>query len=124
MDFLQKVMNKKKSVLFQTQVKQLKVPCWPELAPSRVWHQAKFLPDFLSYMPDTWGPTSKLLERPFFYGVLVSLAPDFVTALIKDCRDKRRQANNLAKAQKPLAGVDIHPDWLKDLLDEPFTSSK
>ena len=25
---------------------------------------------------------------------------------------------------KPLAGVNIHPDWMRDLVDEPFTSSK
>ena len=83
-------MKKEKAWFSQPQVKQLRVPCWPELSPKQVWHMAKSLPGFLSYMPDTWGPDSKLLERPFFYGVLITLAPVFVQELIKECREKRQ----------------------------------
>ena len=111
-------------VLAQTQVKQMHVPCWPELAPKRVWAQAIQLTDFLSYIPDGWGPDSKLLERPFFYGILVTLAPYFVTQLIKVCREMRQAAVDQTKAQKPLADVQISDTWMQRLLAEDFNSSK
>ena len=111
-------------VLSQTQVKQMEVPHWPELAPKRVWEQAIQLPDFRNYIPDSWGPESKMLERPFFYGVLVTLAPYFVQELVKACRQMRGEAVDQTKAQKPRANVKISDLWMEKLLAEGFASSK
>jgi len=105
-------------------VAQVRVPCWPELAPKKIWAQAMLLTDFPTFMPDQWGPDSKLLERPFFYGVLCTLAPWFVTMLVKDCRDQRAALAEQALAQKPLKDVQIDDAWLKRLLNEPFASGK
>jgi len=124
LEFLQQILKKEKAVLNQQQVKQLQVPCWAELSPKKVWATAMQLPDFASYIPDSWSADSKLLERPFFYGVLVSLAPDYVQALIKDCREQRAQLVALAKAEKPLAGVRIDATWMEELLADGFVSSK
>ena len=110
--------------LSQTQVKQMHVPHWPELSPTKVWAQAILLPDFCNYIPDNWGPCSKMLERPFFYGVLVTLAPFYVTQLVKVCREMRAAAVHQTRAQKPLANVKISDLWLDKLLAEGFASSK
>ena len=123
-EFLQQVLKKEKSVLNQNQVKQLQVPCWAELSPKKIWATAMQLPQFADYIPSTWTAESKLLERPFFYGILVSLAPDYVTALIKDCREQRAQLVELSKAVKPLAGVRIDATWMEELLADGFVSSK
>lgn len=40
----------------------------------------------IRYMPDDFSAVSKNTERSFFYGVLITLAPEFVEALILDIR--------------------------------------
>ena len=62
------------------------MPLWPELAVHRIWIEARQLPGFLDHMPDEWTGNSKT-ERPFFWSVLITLAPDYVEQLIIDCRE-------------------------------------
>ena len=82
------------------------------------------LPEFKNFIPDQWTKDSKMLERPYFYGILCSLAPLYVTTLIKNCRDQRLEAAAVSKAMKPLKGIQVGDEWLKRLLAEPFKSSK
>ena len=124
MEFLRQIFREEKIALMQPQVKQVYVPCWPELAPKYIWAQALDHPEFLSYMPDSWGPDSKLLERGYFYGVLCTLAPYFVQQLIKVCRDQRAEEVVNTRAKKPLKDVQISETWMNKLLSEGFVSSK
>ena len=36
-------------------------------------------------MPDEWNGGAKT-ERPYFYQILITLAPEYVESLINDCR--------------------------------------
>ena len=42
-------------------------------------------------MPDEWNGGSKT-ERNFFWGVLVTLAPEYAEQLVLDCREQRINA--------------------------------
>ena len=83
--FMQQILSNENRVLNKNEVRNLKVPLWPELVVHRIWQQAVQLPDFAEHMPGDWTGNHKT-ERPFFYGVLTSLAPEYVEQLIIDCR--------------------------------------
>jgi len=52
---------------------------WPELSIGRIWPEAVKLPRFLEHMPSDWQIQNvKKIERNFFFGVLISLAPEYV----------------------------------------------
>ena len=89
LDFMQAILRNEKRYLWKAQVRQLRVPLWPELSLSRIWHQAAQLPDFLGYMPSEYSAESKKTDRNFFWAVLITLANDFCEQLIIDCREQR-----------------------------------
>ena len=54
LEFLQGILSGQKRYLYQANVKMLDIPCWPELAPKRIWREAAQLEGFLDYMPGGW----------------------------------------------------------------------
>ena len=94
---------------------------WPELGIARIWPQAQQLPRFSEYMPNEWDLQNvKKVERNFFYGVLISLAPEYVEQLVLDIRAQRlnANANNAGKAQP----IGVDPQWVTQLLAQPYVS--
>jgi len=87
--YLQAIMSKQKNVLYKNQRKYTKVPTLPELGVKYQWSQAIKLPGFTSYMPDEWFLDTKLVERTFFYEVLLILAEEYVVQLVKDVKQQR-----------------------------------
>ena len=74
---------------------------WPELGIGRIWPQAQQLPRFTEYLPSEWGANSlKKIERNYFFGILITLAPEYVEQLVLDIRSQRlnAQANNAGRA--------------------------
>ena len=47
------------------------------------------LPEFLHYMPSDWSAISKKTEKPFFWEILSTCAPEYVEQLLIDCREQR-----------------------------------
>ncbi len=82
---MQQILANQKSFFHKNQVRQLRIPMWPELAVSRIWGEAAQLPNFRAHMPDEWNGNSKT-ERTFFYAILVTLAPGYAEQVILDCR--------------------------------------
>jgi len=69
----------KKRFLWKHEQRNLRLPLWPELSIFRVWPEAVKLPRFLEYMPTEWQLQNvKKIERNFFFGILISLAPEYV----------------------------------------------
>ena len=71
-------------------------------------------------MPEDWTADHKT-EREFFWGVLTTLAPEYVEALIKDCRQQRLAAA-MARNMEPRR-LNVAPEWAVALLAQPFISS-
>jgi hypothetical protein len=77
------------------------------------------MPEFQAHMPDEWGGNSKT-ERTFFWDILVTLAPEFVEELIKDCRRQRlTAAQQRVNVPRP---INLAPNWVEALLAQPFIS--
>ena len=76
-------------------------------------------PDFLKYVPDEWagGPRA---DRSFFYTVLQTLAPEYINALLEECRELRAQRKVKASLGADL--TNIQAQFLGPLLQGPFVS--
>ena len=120
--FLQGIMSNTKRVLQKTQRKYSKVPTLPELGVKYQWNQAIKLPGFLNYMPDEWSADVQLVERTFFYKVLLILAEDYVVQLVKDVkhqREIRRAGGDNGPRQ-----LQVSDNWIQAMLDSDYQSSK
>ena len=86
--FLQQVLREEKSVILRQQVPLMFVPTWTECGVRAVWPQAIRVAAFRSHMPDDWTATVKT-ERRFFFGVLATIAPQFLINLVNEARQLR-----------------------------------
>ena len=76
-------------------------------------------PDFLQYVPDEWAGGLRA-DRSFFYAVLQTLAPEYVNALLQECRELREQRK--AKVNLGANLTTIQAQFLLPLLQGPFKS--
>ena len=97
--YMQQILRDEKLVINRQAVPQLFVPNWPELGVRTIWPQAARIKDFLRHLPDDWRPDHNT-ERKFFYGVLTSLAPQFVHRVVNEAR-QLRHAHRQARQQPP-----------------------
>ena len=87
---MQAILANRKRFLRKFEHRDLKLPMWPEISISRIWPEAQRLPRFSEYMPDEWSVQNpKKIERNFMFGILISLAPEYVEQLILDIRSQR-----------------------------------
>ena len=73
-------------------------------------------------MPDDWMGAPKKRERSFFYAVLMTQAPEYCEALVRDCRQQRLEAQE-AKIQRP-QNLVIAANWVAPLLEQPYLPGK
>jgi len=112
-----------KEYMLQQQIKHIIVPTCTELSVQRIWVEAMKHPDFQKFMPDSWNG-DKRTDRTFFWGILATLAPEYVTHLIKEVERKRHE-DRLAKIhERPTNSVVISDKWIGLLLSEDYKPSK
>ena len=90
LNFLQQLTREEKTPLSKGACRRYKVPNLPELSIKRMWPEALKDRTFLKFMPDEWEG-GKRVDRTFFWHVLTTLQPEYVDALIEDCRKQRRE---------------------------------
>ena len=84
---MQGILSNRKRYLRKSEHRDLKLPLWPELSIGRLWPEAQQLPRFSEYLPDDWTlQNPKKIERNFFFGILISLAPQFMETVVLDVR--------------------------------------
>lgn len=113
---LQQIITGKKKVFAQNAINGIDVPQWPELSVEKTWADAFMIPEFAFYIPDEWKPPR--VDRDYFWKVLATLAPDYVSALIEDCRVQRD--DNKRAREVPKNFVKPTEEWLDKLLLEDF----
>ena len=119
---MQMIMSNQKRHLTKSQVKILHIPLWPELAVKRIWQQAVLLEGFADFMPPDWTGENSKTERGFFWGILTTMASEYVEELIKDCR--RQRIGAAAERSNEPRVLNVAPDWAAALLSQRFVSSK
>ena len=115
--FLQEIMTNVKKVLRRFEVRQLRVPLWAELGLKKIWDVAMEIPGFVDHVPKEWIKRKSIRERGFFWGVLSTIRPSFVKALVHDCH-KQRVALRMAREEEPRP-VEVSQDWADLLLEHP-----
>jgi len=76
LEFLQQIIEGKKSSIERYKVKNVKIPTWPELSVARL------LPDVLKdaalkdYFQDKYAP-GKVPDRDYFWGVISAIKPQY-----------------------------------------------
>lgn len=84
---MQAILMSRKRHFKKHEQKGLKLPLWPELSIARIWPEAQQLPQFSEYMPSDWSlQVAKKIERDFMYGILITLAPEYVERTVDQFR--------------------------------------
>ena len=99
----------------------LTVPAWPEFGIERTIAHACSVRHFVKHIPTEWD-TARKVERDFYWGILCTLATDWVQKMMDDCRKQRDDARQ-SKLQPPEM-IDVLTNYAQELLRAPFTSSK
>ena len=118
---MQHILEGKKRCFRKWQITHLNVPSWPEFGIEKTYADACQVKDFARCMPDEWD-TARKIERAFYWDILSTLAQDYVTALILDCRQQRY--DNRQEHIKPPTLLNISQDIVEELLGQPFISGK
>jgi hypothetical protein len=121
--FLQAVVENKKRLLRLHDIPRNRIPKWPEFGVKNMWSHAVLVPDFLSYMPSTWGPGHRQAEREYFYNILGALDGEWLRENIDRITNMRAQ-KKLEEPVKQVNSLAISPEWQEMLLAKPFYTSK
>ena len=122
--FLQQILAKKKNVFLQTQVNRVYVPKWAELSVAKMFDLFITLPNALTYIPDDYCGDNKT-PRDYFMAIFSTVAPLFVTTIIKDCREQRALLKEKAKKKMPASQpLPFDRAFLNEMVTTPFVSSK
>ena len=112
--------NKKKA-LKQTNVIRVVVPHFEELSVKNLYDDA--MNDLLikDYLSDLNQNSNRIPERDFFFGILGTLRPLYLTKIIEDA-NKVRYEGDVNDPEKDFIMLD--DDWYKELIKYPYFSSK
>ena len=94
-DFLKAVLTEEKALLSLNEVNYVNVPAYDELAVSSIWPMVKDDVEFSRYFPDIF-PKGRVPERCYFWNVLNTKQPAYVSMLLKHANDQRHSAKNEA----------------------------
>jgi hypothetical protein len=73
-------------------------------------------------MPDEWLQDIKIVERSFFYHVLLVMAEDYVVQLVKDV--KRQREIRRAGGDNQPRQLQVADDWIQAMMVSDYQSSK
>lgn len=79
------------------------------------------VPGFVDYMPDDHLKDTSKIGHDFFWGILNTLNPDLVTAIIDDIEQQKVAAH---KPKQATEKIEVHPDILASLLSKPLKQGK
>jgi hypothetical protein len=80
--FIRAFLQNKKKVLKSVEVKRITVPRYEELSVKNLYDDAMSDHDLSVYLPDRDQLSNKLPERDFFFGILGTIKPDYLTKII------------------------------------------
>ena len=87
---MQDILSNRKRYLRKFEQRTMKMPMWPELSIARIWPEAHLLPQMAEYLPSDWDLNHpKRIQRDWFFGMLTSLAPEYVEMVVLDIRSQR-----------------------------------
>ena len=108
---MQDIIMNRKRYLRKFEHKQMKLPLWPELSIARIWPEAHKLPRMTEYLPSEWGLANpKKIERNWFFGIVTSLAPEYIEMVVLDIRSLRIN-QKAGRAVQPTT-ISVSTEWV------------
>ena len=87
-DFLRKVLKGEKKLLKVSECKFVNVPKFDELGVNNIFPKFKSDPDVMLYLQDDY-PKNKYPDRTYFYTVLNTVHPEYVSNMIAHANKSR-----------------------------------
>ena len=119
-DFLREVLAGQKQLMKKAQVKQVQVPQYDELSVRRLWPEMKKDAEFLSFFPTKY-PKDKGPPRDYFFNILNTLYPEYLSQLMAHANEARMTAGGLGQQNE---SIKISQFWEKELKALPYLSCK
>ncbi|MEE3276648.1 MAG: hypothetical protein VX193_02320 [Candidatus Thermoplasmatota archaeon] len=119
-DFTKQLFAEKKKMLELSQVRHVHVPHYDELSVKKFWPLMHADLAFMMYMPDP-TPDGRLPEREFFWNVLNTLQPAYVTQLLDHATALRMTVQEDGDG---VDAIEITDEWWEKLQAKPFISCK
>ena len=122
MTFVQAILQGEKDCLVTDDVRICaRIRDWlPEFAPKNVWFQVRDDPALIKYLPDEEMDLERWPDRKFFWGVLYSVRPEWVTAYVNRCQTERDKMH-IAK-RLDTKSVKLTAAWREKLAAHDFVS--
>ena len=118
--FLRAIFCNKKKALKQTNVHIIVVPHYEELSVKNLYADAMKDPLLKNYDPDLEQNSNRFPERDFFFGILGTLRPLYLTKIIEDANKVRYEAD-VNDPKKDFIMLDA--PWYEELMKYPYFSS-
>jgi len=99
----------------------MEIPNYPEISVKNLYDDSMLDPDVSLYMPTREQLSNKLPERRFFFGILGTIKPDYLSEIIEDAHKKRY---SIEDGDRKKQGILISDTWLEELKKHPYLSNK
>ena len=119
-DFMKQLLAEDKKLLELRHVIHCSVPRYDELSVKKFWPLMQKDAAFMLYMPDP-TPDGRLPEREFFWNVLNTLQPAYVTQLLDHATALRMTVQEDGDG---VDAIEITDEWWEKLQAKPFISCK
>ena len=119
-DFLKQVLAEEKQLLRKSEVIQIEVPQYEELAVKHIWPQFAKDKEMSLYFPDAFSP-GKGPSREYFYNVLNTVYPEYLEKLMDHANKERMSADGVVGQTE---GIQISEFWEEQLKAMQYLSSK
>ena len=87
--FIKDILRNKKQVFRQNEVKHIEVPHYEELSVKNLYKDALKDNALRSYLPEEEEDSNRQPERDFFFGIVGTVKPDYLTKIIADANNER-----------------------------------
>ena len=119
-DFLKQVLAEDKSLMEMKDVKFINVPVFDELSVKNLWPEMQGAIGFMKYFPDKL-PKGRLPNRDYFFNVMNSVNPEYVSQLVRHANEARNSVQSQANALK---AIEVSEGWFEKLNAAPYVSRK
>ena len=126
LEHMQQILCRQKWVIPKSNCSRVEIPCWADISVKVIWPLVKDRERFRKYIPESWYPNGKRIDRDYMWSVLTYLYPAWTHEIVCDIRTKRK-ARKDAKARQQIAykpDIPIAEEWARALLSQPFKPSK
>ena len=94
-DFIRKVLKGQKQLLPKSEAKQINVPKYDELSVKVLYPKFKDDPEINQFLQDEYAK-NRLPDRQYFFTVLNTVYPDYVSKMIEHANNERFSAKGEA----------------------------